>query len=106
MEGIADLASRIGNASTRTLVPSGLDASGMYRTWRGGVDPVAGSATAGVIGHLTQALNQGRLGDWPVLIKAPDAPKLAWSMPQLLGVVEPGLTLLEQQVDAQEAKAR
>ena len=66
----------------------------------------AGSATASVIGHLTQALNQGRLGDWPVLIKAPDAPKLAWSMPQLLGVVEPGLTLLEQQVDEQEAKAR
>lgn len=106
LEGIADLASRIGDPSIRNLVPSGLDASGMYRTWRGGVDPAAGSTTASVIGHLTQALNQGRLGDWPVLIKAPDAPKLAWSMPQLLGVVEPGLTLLEQQVDRQEAKAR
>jgi Restriction endonuclease len=104
MEGIAELANRVGDATIRILAPSSLDASGMYRTWRDGVDPAAGSATASVIGHLTQALNQGRLGDWPVLIKAPDEPRLAWSMPQLLGVVEPGLTVLEQQVDEQEAK--
>ena len=105
-EGVAELASRIGDTSIGNLVPSGLDASGMYRTWKEGVDPAAGSETASVIGHLTQALSQGRLGDWPVLIKAPDEPKLAWSMPQLLGVVEPGLALLEQQVDEQEARAR
>jgi hypothetical protein len=106
LEGIAELASRLGDPTIRNLVPSGLDASGVYRAWKDGVDPSAGSATASLIGHLTQALNQGRLGDWPVVIKAPDEPRLAWSMPQLLGVVEPGLTLLEQQVDEQEAKAR
>ena len=106
LEGIAELASRLGDPTIRNLVPSGLDASGMYRAWKDGVDPSAGSATVSLIGHLTQALNQGRLGDWPVVIKAPDEPRLAWSMPQLLGVVEPGLTLLEQQVDEQEAKAR
>jgi hypothetical protein len=106
VEGIAELASRLGDPTIRNLVPSGLDASGMYRAWKDGVDPSAGSTTASLMGHLTQALNQGRLGDWPVVIKAPDEPRLAWSMPQLLGVVEPGLTLLEQQVDEQEAKAR
>jgi hypothetical protein len=106
LEGIAELASRLGDPTIRNLVPSGLDASGMYRAWKDGVDPSAGSATVSLIGHLTQALNQGRLGDWPVVIKAPDEPRLVWSMPQLLGVVEPGLTLLEQQVDEQEAKAR
>ena len=64
----------------------------------GRVDPSAASETASMIGHLTRAFSQGRLGDWPVLLKAPGEPKLAWSMLQLLGAVEPGLTLLDQQV--------
>jgi hypothetical protein len=101
--GVNELAARIGDATVRSLVPSGLDASAMSRTWRNGVSAADGDQTAAAISHLAQALNQGRLGDWPVVVKAPDEPKLAWSMPQLLGVVEPGLVELEGQVDAQQA---
>jgi len=105
-DGIAELASRLGDATVRGLVPSKLDGTLMYRTWKDGVRADEANETAAVIGHLAQSLNQGRLGDWPVVIKAFDVPKLAWSMPQLLGVVEPGLVVLEERVDAHEASIR
>jgi hypothetical protein len=103
---VKELATRIGDATVRSLAPSGLDASAMSRTWRNGVSAADGDQTAVAIQHLAQALNQGRLDDWPVVIKAPDDPKLAWSMPQLLGVVEPGLKELEERVDAHEASIK
>jgi Restriction endonuclease len=105
-EAIGDMASRLGDVGIRDLAPSGLEPLGLQRMWRSGVDTSGAAETASTIGHLIQAVNQGRLGDWPVLFKAPGEPKLAWSMPQLLGVVEPSLTLLEERVAEQEARAQ
>jgi hypothetical protein len=49
---------------------------------------------SGMTVHLLQALEEGKIGRWPVVVKVPGQPKVAWSMPQLLGAVEPGVTLL------------
>ena len=57
-----------------------------------------------MIGSLTQALNQAKLGDWPVVCFSPRGPQLAWSMPQLLQVVEPALGSLEEAIGEQEGK--
>jgi hypothetical protein len=60
---------------------------------------------AGAIGHLTQALSQGKLGDWPVICQPPaDTPKMAWNMRQLITVVETALDVLEPKVTEQEGK--
>jgi hypothetical protein len=58
------------------------------------------------IHYATEALYQGRLGQWPAMcVPASGHPRLAWSMPQLLGVIEPKLLDLEQKVAEQEARA-
>jgi hypothetical protein len=56
--------------------------------------------------YTTQALHQGRLGQWPAVCSAADRQvMLAWSMPQLIDVIEPKLPVLEEKVSEQEAKA-
>jgi hypothetical protein len=56
--------------------------------------------------YTTQALHQGRLGQWPSICSAVNVqPRLAWSMPQLLDVIEPKLLDLEVKISEQEAIA-
>jgi hypothetical protein len=104
-QGVAELASRAGVTSVRDLAPPGYDVSGMGRGWNDGVDASEMTAVAGAIGHLTQALSQGKLGDWPVICQPPaDTPKMAWNMRQLITVVETALDVLEPKVAEQESK--
>jgi hypothetical protein len=56
---------------------------------------------AAAIHHMTEALYQGRLGHWPVMCPANGHPKMAWSMPQLIDVVESMLPSLEHKVTEQ-----
>ncbi len=73
--------------------------------WRPGIDENVMDGAAVAIHYLTQALYQGRLGDLPVFVPADRAVKLAWSMRQLIEVVEPCLDGLDQKVAEQEDKA-
>jgi hypothetical protein len=58
------------------------------------------------IHYTTQALYQGRLGQWPAMcVSANRDVRLAWSMPQLIEVIEPKLPGLEQKVSEQETVA-
>ncbi|MGA6981767.1 MAG: restriction endonuclease [Candidatus Sulfotelmatobacter sp.] len=50
--------------------------------------------------HLATALMLGRRRQWPVPVKAVDGPKLAWSMTQLLPLVETAIPLVDQLIDA------
>jgi hypothetical protein len=101
---IVEFASRAGVTSVADLLPAGSIPSEMGRAWRDGVDSSKMNAVVTAISHLAQALSQGKLGDWPVLCQPPaDTPKLAWSMKQLIGVIETALDALEPEVAAQES---
>jgi hypothetical protein len=105
--GIAELASRAGVTSPADLVPLGSGLLLVGRTWKHGVDPATMSALATAISHLSQALSQGKLGDWPVTYPpVAGTPKLAWSMKQLISVVEAALDVLEPEVAAQKSQLR
>ena len=60
------------------------------------------SAVVREIEQITQALDQGKLGNWPVVSLAADGAKLVFSMRQLLVVVESRLVVLEAMVARQE----
>jgi hypothetical protein len=78
----------------------------MALRWRPGVDEKIMDNVALAVHYATEALCQGRLGQWPAMcIPATGHPRMAWSMPQLLGVIEPKLLVLEQKVAEQENKA-
>lgn len=78
----------------------------MAMPWRPGVDQDVMNEVALAIHYATEALYQGRLGQWPAMcVPVSREPKLAWSMPQLIDVIEPKLRDLEQRVTEQEAKA-
>lgn len=104
-EGVAELASRADVSGVADLLPPGSEVSGMGRAWRDGVDSSKMTAVAGSISHLAQALSQGKLDDWPVVCQPPaDTPKLAWSMKQLIGVIEKALDTLEPEVAEEQSK--
>ena len=104
-DGVTELASRAGVTSVRDLIPSGSEVLEMGRRWKDGVDISEMNVVASAIAHLTKALSQGKLDDWPVVCQPPtDAPKMAWSMKQLIGVVETALDVLEPKVAGQEGE--
>src|SRR5260370_24652799 len=72
--------------------------------WRRGTDENIMDGVAAAIHYMTQALDQGMLGHWPAMCPVQRGAKLAWSMPQLIEVVEPHLDALEQKVAEQEDK--
>jgi hypothetical protein len=72
--------------------------------WKDGVNPAAMDTISSEISQMTQALDQGNLGNWPVVSLAGDGLKLVWGVRQLLGVVESRLAVLEQMVAEQESK--
>jgi hypothetical protein len=75
--------------------------------WWPEVDQGVMSEVATSIQFLTVALYQGKLGQWPALCLVQGEGytdgKLAWSMPQLISVVESTLPHLERKVLQQEA---
>jgi hypothetical protein len=74
--------------------------------WKPGVDEKVMDGAALAIHYATEALYQGRLGQWPAMCVATSRDvKLAWSMPQLLDVMEPKLLDLEQKISEQESRA-
>jgi hypothetical protein len=77
----------------------------MRLVWRRGIDENVMDGAAAAIHYMTQALYQGRLGHWPAMCPVPGGAKLAWSMPQLIEVVEPHLDVLEQKAAEQEDNA-
>lgn len=104
LEGLAEITSKIRSIDFQSLVPPSFNPAEMHRSWKDGVDAPIMDEAASMIGFLAQALNQAKLGDWPVVCPSPGGPKLAWSMPQLLQVVEPALASLERIVAEQEGK--
>lgn len=75
-----------------------------YRNkWWPGVDQGVMEDVATSIQYMTVALYQARLGQWPTLCVVGGTGKLAWSMAQLVGVVESTFPDLERKVAVQEA---
>jgi Restriction endonuclease len=104
LAGLEEIISKTGNAAFQALLPPDFNPAEMHRAWKDGVDTSVMDEAARMIGFLTQALNQGKLGDWPVTCPSPSGPKLAWSVPQLLQIVEPAIASLERTVAEQEGK--
>jgi hypothetical protein len=77
----------------------------MRLLWRRGIEENVMDGVAAAIHYMTQALYQGRLGHWPAMCPVQRGAKLAWSMPQLIEVVEPHLDALEQKVAEQQDRA-
>jgi hypothetical protein len=78
----------------------------MAHPWRPGTDEKVLDGVFLDLHYTTQALQQGRLGQWPAMcVSAGREAKLAWSMPQLIDVIEPKLPDLERKISEQEAKA-
>jgi Restriction endonuclease len=103
--GVRDMARRIGVAGIGDFVPPGTDLSDIKRIWKDGVDPAVMDTASREIAQITQALDQGKLDNWPIVCLAADGAKLAWEMRQLLGVIESRLVVLEQMVAREEGKA-
>jgi hypothetical protein len=101
-EGVSDLIRRTGAEGIGDFVPPGTDLSDIKRIWRGGVDPAVMDTVSGEIGQISQALDQGKLGNWPIVCLAADGAKLAWGMQQLLTIIESRLAVLEGMVAVQE----
>lgn len=78
----------------------------MALPWRPGIDEEVMDRVALAIHYATEALYQGKLGQWPAMcVPVSGGPKVAWSMGQLIDVVEPKLLDLEQKVAEQETTA-
>jgi hypothetical protein len=102
IEAMALLTGRIKDEPLRSLLNEEANST---VTWRAGMDEDVMDAAAKWIGRLTEALSQARLGEWPVVFVIPGEGKVAWSMPQLIQVVESNLDKLELTVAEQEDKA-
>jgi len=101
-EGILEIARRTGAEGIGDYASTRTDLSASAPIWRDGVDPAVMDGLSSEMNEMTQALDLGKLGNWPVVCRAADGSKVAQSMPQLLGAIESRLTVLEQQV-AREA---
>ena len=70
-----------------------------------GADQVEVDALLKIIGKCRTTLNEGVLGQWPVLVEDRDGEwRTAWSMRQLLNVLEPVLNVLEKRSHAQRRR--
>jgi hypothetical protein len=105
MEGQAEVFEQIGELTPEDYVAFMAHPDEMNLPWRHGVDEKAMEDIALAIHYATQALYQGRLGQWPAMCVANKEIRLAWSMTQLLDVIEPKLIDLERKISEQEAKA-
>jgi hypothetical protein len=101
-EGVSDLIRRAGAEGIGDFVPPGTDLSDIKRVWRDGVDSAVMDTVSGEIGQISQALDQGKLGNWPIVCLSADGAKLAFGMRQLLTIIESRLAVLEGMVAVQE----
>jgi restriction endonuclease len=104
MEGMREIWRRVGWLTPEEDQAFMSDPGEMTRKWRFGADESVMDGVAHAIYDATEALYQSRLGQWPAACVAANRKlKLAWSLAQLIDVVEPTLRALEQNVAEQEA---
>lgn len=71
--------------------------------WKEGIDAATINEATSMSLQVMVALDYAKIDHWPIPFETPDGPKLAWSIPQLLGLVEPAITQLAGRVcDAYE----
>jgi len=105
VEGIAEVWRRVEGLTSGDPLAFMAHPGEIAMPWRPGVDQNVMDGVAAAIHYTTQALYQGRLGQWPAMSPAPGAIKLSWSMAQLINVVESILPDLERKAAEQEASA-
>jgi hypothetical protein len=104
--GLMEVHSRVEGLTMEDVLAFDLHPDEMALPWRPGADAEVMDLVALALHYVTVALYQGRLGQWPSFCVPVDVrPRLAWSMPQLLDVIEPKLLDLERKVSEQEAIA-
>jgi hypothetical protein len=105
-DGISELIALTGSGGIGDYVPAEADLASTTPVWRDGVDPATAEAMSLETNEIAEALDLGRLGNWPVVSRSPEiGGKLAWSMPQLLGVVEARMVVLEAALAHEEEQA-
>lgn len=105
VEGIGEVWSRVEDLTPEDHLAFMAHPGEMAMPWQPGVDQNVMDGVAAATHYTTQALYQGRLGQWPAMSPAPGAIKLSWSMAQLIDVVESMLPDLERKAAEQEARA-
>jgi hypothetical protein len=106
VHGLGEVHSRVGGLTMEDALAFNLHPDEMALPWRPGADAEVMDLVALALHYVTVALYQGRLGQWPAFcVPVNVQPRLAWSMPQLLDVIEPKLLDLEVKVSEQEAIA-
>lgn len=104
--GLVEVRSRVEGLSMEDALAFDLHPGEMALPWRPGADAEVMDLVALALHYVTVALYQGRLGQWPAFCVPVDVqPRLAWSMRQLLDVIEPKLLDLEAKVSEQETIA-
>jgi hypothetical protein len=104
--GLMEVASRVEGLTMEDVLAFNLHPGEMALPWRPGADAEVMDLVALALHYVTVAFYQGRLGQWPAFcVPVNVEPRLAWSMPQLLDVIEPKLLDLEGKVSEQEARA-
>jgi hypothetical protein len=105
MESQAEIFRQVGELASEEHVAFMVHPDEMNLPWRHGADEKVMDDVALAINYATQAVYQGRLGQWPAMCVAKKKLRLAWSMPQLLDVIEPKLLDLERKISEQETRA-
>jgi hypothetical protein len=106
VEGIGEVQRRVEGLTMEDLLAFSTHPGETMLPWRPGADEKVLDGVFLDLYYTTQALYQGRLGQWPAMCVAISREmKLAWSMAQLIDVIEPKLPDLEKKVSEQEARA-
>jgi hypothetical protein len=106
VEGFGEVFSRVEGLMMEDFLPLTPHPEEMALPWRHGANEEVMDSVALAVHYATEALYQGRLGQWPAMcVPVNGHPKLAWSMTQLLDVIEPKLLDLERKISEQEARA-
>jgi hypothetical protein len=106
VQGLIEVQSRVEGLTMEDLQAFSPHPGEMAHPWRPGADAKVMDGVSLNLYYTTQALYQGRLGQWPAMcVSIGREVKLAWSMAQLIDVIEPKLPDLERKVSEQEARA-
>ena len=106
VEGIGEVWSRVEGLTMEDHSAFSPHPGEMEIPWRPGADEKVLDGVFLDLHYTTQALHQGRLGQWPAMcVSADRGVKLAWSMAQLIDVIEPKLPNLGRKVSELEARA-
>jgi hypothetical protein len=106
VEGIVEVLGRVDGLTPEDQLAFMSHPGELAMAWKPGVDEKVMDGAALAIHYTTEAMYQGRLGQWPAMCVATSRDvKLAWSIAQLLDVMEPKLLDLEQKISEQESRA-